>query len=289
MLMVALAILLMMISGDSRAQDAAAEQPALEADLARVMKASVAARADTSKYGEFARHFVAYGRRWKVDPLLIACVARIESGYKATPHARWSTSCTTSRGACVKGISPCLPIYQTLCKRVRITAGEAGMMQVLWYDRSTRAGYKLCTGQKLLVRGSRAQRVREARAKLNVPKVAICVGAYELGKWRSWAMKGGHGLIRCKRYWQKPKGEIKCPLRMRPRTKWNVQFFRRNRDLRPHFWVSFYNWGSNKWVGNAYPRAVLTCYKRYSAAIRKLAANRVKPFQLTDRQTSAAR
>jgi hypothetical protein len=229
-------------------------------EMLRVMRTHPGkTKGDVKRYPEFAAHFVTYGRRWKVDPIIVACVAYIESGFKAKPPTLWKTKCIDRLvGNCGRRPGPCYPQWKKVCRRVKRSAGEAGMLQTLWYDKSTREGYKLCTGKKL--KGTKAKKKR----LLSPPKVAICVGAYELSKWKRWATKGGYGRIRRSQ-------------RMTPKSKRNVSFFKRNPSLRKHFWVSFHNWGSNKWVGNGYPRAVLSCFKRFRAGIKQ---NRSKPKKI---------
>ncbi len=244
-------------------------------------------KGDVHRYQEFARLFVKNGRRWGVDPVIVACVAYIESGFRARPRPVWKTKCREKLvGSCTRRPGPCYPRYKKICRKVRLDAGESGILQSLWYDKSTRIGYKLCTGKKLFAKCGRSRKARRSCAKkrLSPPKIAVCVGTYELSKWKRWAYKGGHGRIPCWRYkrWKRKtprKGWRWCPIRMKPQRKRNVRFFKRNPGLRQFFWVSFMNWGSNKWVGNGYPRAVLYCYKRLKRGIKE---NRLKAAQGND-------
>lgn len=219
-------------------------------------------KGDVHRYPEFARLFVKNGRRWGIDPAIVACVAYIESGFRARPRPVWTKKCRTKLvGSCTRRPGPCYPRYKKICKRVRRDAGEAGILQTLWYDKSTRVGYKLCTGKKLFAKCGRSRKTRRSCAKkrLSLLKVAVCVGSYELSKWKRWATKGGYGRIKRRH-------------RMKPRAKRNVAFFKRHPKLLKFFWVARFNWGSNKWIGNGYPRAVLYCYKRLKRGIK---ANRL--------------
>jgi hypothetical protein len=219
-------------------------------------------------YDRYARLFVKNARRWKVDPVLVACVAYAESRYQPRP-VMWAKRCKWISGAsrCNKP-GPCYRFdwkYKKVCKSVKVNKDESGMMQVLYYDGSTRKGYKLCTGKRL--RGKRGQR----RRALMPVKVSICVGTYELAKWKKWARYGGWGRIRCRRRGHRTKY---CPLRLQPRAKRNRAFFTKWPKLKRHFWVAFYNWGSNFWKGNFYPRYIAGCYHRYTKSIRKRRASR---------------
>jgi hypothetical protein len=251
----------------------------LAGDITKVMVSKW--KRSYGRKGNFARYaalFVKYGRQWKVDPVIVACVAFAESRFRAEPPKLMRTVCRQKLYGC-RNPGPCYRHgWKKVCKEKWINTAEAGMMQVLWYDGSTRAGYKACTGKKLFGwRWAREKRKRIAQARLSVPKVAICVGSYELSKWKKWALYGGYGKIRCKSRHYKPKpGAIRCHKRMKPRHKWNVKFFAKYRGLRKHFWVSFYNWGSNSWKGNFYPRRVLYCYRQYKQALRLLVAKRNK-------------
>jgi len=253
---------------------------ALEAkDLAVAMKTG-RTKGDVKRHLDYARYFIKYGSKWGVDPLLLAAVGYTESGFRAKPLNRYGSRCgMVNTRRC--GPGPCPPRWERVCKRYRITAGEVGLMQVLWYDKSTRVGYKLCTGKDLLTKRQWQRLKRDKKesiiAKIFIrrPDIAICVGAYELSKWKQWAYKGGNGSIACWRYkrWRRNKplsGWKWCPLRMTPRREHNVRFFKRYPELRRHFWVSFHNWGSNKWAGNWYPSAVLRTYKRLLHVTTKL-------------------
>lgn len=249
----------------------------LAADIAAVMKSKwKRSKGHHSTYGRLAKLFVKNGRRWKVDPVLIACVAAAESRFRLNPPKLMAKVCREQQVGCSKP-GPCWRHrWKTVCKRKQINVAESGMMQVLWYDRSTREGYKQCTGKKLFSwRWGRAKRKRIAQKTLSKPEVGICVGSYELSKWKKWALYGGYGKIRCKNRSYKPKaGAIRCHKRMKPRAKRNVRFFAKYPLLRPLFWVSFYNWGSNAWKGNHYPRRVLYCYHQYKQAINGMAVAR---------------
>ncbi len=202
---------------------------------------------DKAKYYGYAKLFVKNAGRWGVSPLVVACVAYAESRYHATPPKLMRERCRTKLVGCNQP-GPCWPRYKRICKRVQINTAEAGMMQVLFYDRSTKVGYKKCTGRKLT--GRRAARKR----KLSSPEVAICVGTYELSKWKRWVGKRKR--------------------RQRPRAKANKAFFRRHPKLLQYFWTGRYNWGSNRWVGNSYPRVIALCVQRYQRHITGLRAKK---------------
>jgi len=248
----------------------------LVADIATVMKSKwKRSWGSKSNFDHYAQLFVQYGRKWHVDPLIVACVTYAESRFRVKPPRLMATRCKTKLVGCSRP-GPC---YRTrwvkTSKRVQINTAEAGMMQVLWYDRSTREGYQKCTGKKLFRgRHHRAQRRKLAQRRLSVPRVAVCVGTYELSRWRRWALWGGYGRIRCGR--ASKNTAYKCTNRMRPRKKRNIRFFAKYPSLKPHFWTVFYNWGSNTWKGNHYPRRVLYCYHQYRQAIRKLVAARAQ-------------
>jgi len=230
-------------------------EPVDASDLSSAMKADARPSWGPAKhYDRFARLFVENGRRWGVDPVLVACIAYAESRYHIKPPRLWVTRCKTRLVGCDRP-GPCNPRRVKTCKPVHLNTEEAGMMQVLWHDRSTREGYRLCTGRKLT--GKRTVR----QDKLSAPEVSVCVGAYELARWKRWAYRGGYGRIRCGR-----RGGV-CRNRLTPRRKRNRAFFTRHPDLAGIFWSSFYNWGSNKWVGNGYARKVAWCYRRYTKRI----------------------
>lgn len=198
-----------------------------------------------SRYEELAQLFVKNATRWGVDPVLVACVTMAESRFHVKAPPLYRDKCTFRLVGCDRP-GPCNGRYVKRCKRVQVNRAEAGMMQVLWFDKSTERGYKECTGHRLT--GSRTVR----QAKLSPPKVAICVGTYELAKWKQWATKGGYGRI--------PRWR-----RMKIRGKASTSFFNRYPELRSLVWVRWYNWGSNKWVGNGYARVVLSCVRRFRA------------------------
>lgn len=230
----------------------------------------------SARYLEYAKLFVKNGRRWKVDPLLVACVAFAESRFRVTAPPLYLNRCKTVLQGCNRP-GPCHKRvrWKKVCKRTHVNTEEAGMMQVLWYDGSTRKGYAKCTGKKL-VRRARTRTLARARAhkQLMPPKVAICVGTYEMSQWKRWAYVGGYGRIRC--HTRKSRGSRYCANRLKPRKKRNVSFFKKHPQLKRHFWVSFYNWGSNNWAGNFYPRFVLGCYKRFKDRMAKRVVARLR-------------
>jgi hypothetical protein len=215
------------------------------------------------RYGEWAGHFVTQGLKWGVSPVIVACVAYAESRYHATPPTLWKHVCTNVYvDPRCSAPGPCNPEQVRKCRPVRANVAESGMMQVLWNDASTRIGYHACTGKQL------SRNKTEAQAILGNPEVGICVGAYELSKWQRWGTVGGFGLIKCRLPGQRGVG---CPNRMTPRDAISVDFFKFHPELLRFHWVAFYNWGSNRWRGNGYPRHVLWCYKRYKRALAKRA------------------
>lgn len=237
----------------------------LASDIAAAMKSHRRANWGNARhYDKYARLFVRHGRRWGIDPVLVACVAMAESRYKKRPPPLYRQKCQVKMFGC-HNPGPCYPHWRKVCRKVKVNVAEAGMMQVLYHDGSTRQGYKACTGLKLL--GSKAEKQR----KLRPLDVAICVGTYELSKWKKWATKGGYGRIKC------GKKNGRCSRRMTPKKLANISFFQRYPKLKQLFWVSFYNWGSNRWKGNSYPRKVLWCYQSYQKKISKLRKMRKRP------------
>lgn len=228
-----------------------------------------------ARYTEYAKLFVENGRRWGVDPLLVACVAFAESRFRVKAPPLYATRCETKLIGCSKP-GPCHRVrWEKTCKKVQLNTEEAGMMQVLWYDGSTADGYMKCTGKKLMKRARTRTLARAKAHKQLVPvKVAICVGAYEMSRWKKWALHGGYGRIRCNK--RRTRGNKYCINRLRPKNKRNVKFFKNHPNLRKHFWISFYNWGSNNWAGNFYPRFVLGCYKRFKTLVEKRVVARLQ-------------
>jgi hypothetical protein len=211
------------------------------------------------EYPKLAKLFVKYGKRWKIDPILVAAVAYTESRYQLRPKM-YAKRCQWKGNYCNKP-GPCYKFnwkYTKICKTVLVNKDESGMMQVLYYDKSTRQGYYKCTGKRLT--GTRKQR----REKLSPVDVSICVGTYELAKWKKWTYYGGWGTIKCRKRGMRTKY---CPLRLKPRKEKNIKFFTKYPRLKRHFWISFYNWGSNRWKGNFYPRFVLWMYMKYKRII----------------------
>ena len=203
------------------------------------------------KFPGYARLFVKYGRRWKVDPVLVAAVAYTESRYRENPKL-FRMKCTFSVPTCSKP-GPCYRFnwkWKKTCKKVLVNQAEAGMMQVLYYDRSTHEGYKKCTGKRLRGRKEKKKRL------LRPVNVAVCVGTYELAKWKTWATVGGYGKVR-KRW------------RMRPKFKRDVAFYRQYPRLKKFFWVTWYNAGSNVFKNNGYSRKVLWMFMQYNKEIQQ--------------------
>ena len=203
-------------------------------------------------YQEYARLFVTNGRRWKVDPVIVACVAYAESRYHVQAARLYRKRCRTIRVGCPDRPGPCLWLpddkrWKTTCKRVWINTAETGMMQVLYHGKNAYWGYKHCTGKTLT--GTR----RQKKALLKPPAVSICVGAYILGKLKKWASKR--------------------PWKMRPRSVKSKAFFA-TAVMRQHFWTAFYNWGTAGWATkapfNGYPRVIAGCWRRYTNAMRRM-------------------
>lgn len=194
-------------------------------------------------YPEYARLFVTNGRRWKVDPVIVACVAYAESRYHVEAPKLVREKCTiTYRGCDKPGPCPRTKIVKT-CRKQWVNNQEAGMMQVDNRQRFVRVGYKACTGRRLT--GGRAERIR----KLRPPAVAICVGSYALSVFKAIAKRR----------------------RFKPKLPRNVRFFTVSwPGLLRHFWVSFYNWGPNKRRHNGYPRVIAGCWRRYTNAIGRM-------------------
>lgn len=242
----------------------AAENTMLANDIAATMRDHRKTNWGKAKhYDKYARLFVRHGRRWGVDPILVACVAMAESRYRRRPPALYRQKCINKMIGCSRP-GPCYPRWKKICRKVKVNVAEVGMMQVLYYDKSTHLGYKFCTGKKLI--GNKEQKQRNLRPF----DIAICVGSYELSRWKKWALYGGYGRIRC------VKKDGICSKRMTPKYPANVSFFQRYPKLRRFFWVSYYNWGSNRWKGNSYPRKVLWCYQSYERKIKELRKARLR-------------
>ena len=188
-----------------------------------------------------ARLFIQNGERWELDPGLVACVAYKESTYRIRPRKirRCRTKIQNGSAVQICGI---------------INAPEVGVMQILPHDRSTRVGWRLCTGRKRWRR----------RADLRRPVVNVCIGTYELHKWRKWTIKRGH-------WW-------------RPLHRWHKRFYRKNPELRPFHWVASSNWGPRRRprfkfkIG--YPVRVFRCYRDFLKHKRRVVSRPVKEKQV---------
>lgn len=195
---------------------------------------------DKTQFKKYAKLFVKYGNKWKVDSLLVACVAYTESRYHIEAPKLFRKLCKNKYVGCDKP-GPCSRTKITaVCKRTWVNNQESGMMQV--DNRWANNGYKACTGKTLT--GNRQARIK----KLLPPEVSICVGAKILSVYKKWAMSRKKRMI--------------------PRARRNKRHFNNYPGLRKFFWVSFYNWGPNKWRGNFYPRVVTSCWRRYRNTIK---------------------
>ncbi|MCK5019355.1 MAG: hypothetical protein KAS32_20005 [Candidatus Peribacteraceae bacterium] len=211
-------------------------------DLATVMFEKVNRKWDKRSYKKFkdyAKLFIENGKRWKVDPVLASCVGLIESRYTEKLILR-KKICVT--GYYCDSVGKCS--FRDKCVRVRVNTNDEGMMQVLWIDRSTKVGFKKCTGKKL-----------KDRKQLHKANPNICIGIYEMAKWKEW------------------KQRTRQNRRLKPISKWNRYFFIRNPLLRKFYYIGFYNWGPRH-IGNAYPRMVLLCYQRYMKRLKELQSER---------------
>lgn len=198
---------------------------------------------DTSKFNKYAELFIKYGIKWKVNPILASCVGLVESRYRENPKTfaricRVKNNCPYKPGPCYLK-----KIWTKTCQIERVNKNEEGMMQVLYNDKSTRIGYKRCTGDNL----------RWRREPLRKPSTAICIGMYELSNWRRWVRLT---------WWAKPKGAF------------YKSFFRKNPNLKKFFYVGFYNWGPRN-ISNSYPRRVLQCYQRYARRINEYKSRKI--------------
>lgn len=100
-------------------------------------------------YQRYARLFVVNGRRWKVDPVIVACVAYAESRYHVEAARLYRTRCKSVKVGCSDKPGPCrwLPDamrWRKTCKRVWINTAETGMMQVLYHSKNAFWGYGHC-------------------------------------------------------------------------------------------------------------------------------------------------
>lgn len=192
-------------------------------------------------YQEYARLFVANGRRWGIDPVIVACVAYAESRYHVQAPKLMRKRCKVTYKGCDRP-GPCRTVHTQDCPIIWVNNQEAGMMQVDNRQRFARVGFKHCTGLKLT--GGRVERMR----KLRPPAVAICVGAYALSVFKAIAKR----------------------VRYKPKLPRNRRFFTNWPGLRRHFWVAMYNFGPSKRRRNGYPRVIAGCWRRYMKLIRKM-------------------
>lgn len=177
------------------------------------------------KIRPLAKLLIKNSKRWNLNPGLVACVVWRESSYRWRP--RKIKRCKTKIEG-NKAVKVC---------RI-LNAPEVGIMQILPHDTSTKRGWRLCTGKKRLWR---------TRSQLRKPKVNVCIGTYELSKWKEWAHKKG-------KWW-------------RPVLSWHRRFYRKNPKLKRYHWVASYNWGPRRIprfsFKRRYPVNVLKCFKNY--------------------------
>jgi len=206
------------------------------------------------KFQRYADLFVKNATLWKVNPILVSCVAYTESTYKENPNT-YVKRCGGIHPLCGKRPGPCPELPVTSCRMVQINKAEEGMMQVLFYDTSTKVCYKMCTGKRYT-----------KRALLRPPHVAICVGTCEMAKWRAWHKRANR--------WGK----------YNPKKLYHKKFFWSNKHLLKYYYIAFYNWGPRN-VGNIYPLKVLRCYRKY---VRHILAMRKKNAEQKAREAKRA-
>lgn len=189
---------------------------------------------DKDERVEMATWFIQYGKRWNVDPILLACIAAKESGFRASPPPLIYCKTRIERGKAVK-----------VCKRRRL---EEGMMQSIPNLKVTKRGYWFCTGKVLANRSD----LRDRRA-------SICVGAYELSSRKMWVSS------RIKR-----RGKIRS--RSHRHSRYLRKIIGYGKQLISMFWsAATYNWGprilkrnKGRYDSLGYPIRVMRCYTKYA-------------------------
>ena len=165
--------------------------------------------------------FYRYGRRWGVNPYLVASIACQESIFRSYPRKVRVRRCRT---VIRQGRA------ETLCENY--WAGERGMMQVI--PSYVREGYRLCTGRR------RWRRLSD----LTPAEVNVCVGAWLLARKRKAIldrMRRGKGFI--------VRGaETSWRSRYAPCSRRHRHFCEGDNaeTCRRYWWVASYNWGSHQ-------------------------------------------
>jgi hypothetical protein len=179
--------------------------------------------------------FYKYAKKWRVDPLLAACIAATESNFKARPP--YLKYCRTKivGGSAVE-----------VCKRRRAGRREEGMMQSIPRLKVTKMGYWLCTGKQLSLK------------ELHNRRKSICVGMYEMTSRKWWVTKNK---------WIRPRNNRHRKFLLRLKKLYPHIY----KDLRTKFWVAgTYNWGPKILKRNrrrfdniGYPIRIMRCYLKY--------------------------
>ncbi len=170
---------------------------------------------------ELAALFYRYGRRWKVNPYLVASIACQESIFRTYPRKVKVRRCRT---VVVAGRA------ETRCEEY--WAGERGMMQII--PSYVLEGYRACTGRRRLHRWS----------DLTPAEVNVCVGSWLLARKReaildrmrrgkAFMVRGGEGS------WKRHYAP--CSRRHRHFCKGPMA-----QVCRRYWWVASYNWGSHQ-------------------------------------------
>jgi len=193
-----------------------------------------------AKKKKVANWFVKYGSMWHVDPVLLACIAAKESGFRPSPPPLVYCQTKIVDGSARK-----------VCKPKRL---EEGMMQSIPYLRVTKRGYWYCFGKVL-----------SDREDLRDREASICVGAYELSSRSMWVKS------RIKR-----RGRIRA--RNRRHSRFLSRMTRKyGKGIIPVFWATAtYNWGPRilkrnrgRYDSLGYPIRVIRCYAKYAYGPKK--------------------
>jgi hypothetical protein len=184
---------------------------------------------------ELTQWFRFYGKKWRVDPVLSACIAASESNFRASPPP-----CVYCKTKIVNGsaVEDCKPRRK-----------EVGMMQSLHYQKVTRLGYWLCTGKPW------------NRSRMKNRRISICVGSFELTNRRWWVRKN--------KRWIRARNKRHKRFLYKIRKKYPNKY----KYLKEMFWTAgTYNWGPRilrrnkrkRYDNIGYPIRVMRCYLRYS-------------------------
>ncbi len=166
-----------------------------------------------------AELFLRYGRRWHVNPYLVASVACRESGFRLRPRAVAVRRCRTSFAG-GRAVQHC----------GLVPGKERGILQIL--PSSALAGLTAC--------GHRRRRVADA---LLDPETNICVGTWLLARRRARILR----RLRRRRPFAVRGGRAQWALRHAPCSPKQHRFCRRHPWVCERFWwVAAHNWGSHQ-------------------------------------------